>query len=111
MHPEPAIETPCCIVLTTVGSEADADDLARRIVLEGFGACVQVQAVKSFYRWQGELCVEPEWRLHIKSTKGMYPALEAFIRANHRYEVPEIVQLPVAAGLADYLQWVQGWSG
>ena len=37
---------------------------------------------------------------------GRYAALEAFIRERHSYELPEIVQLPITAGSADYLRWV-----
>jgi uncharacterized protein involved in tolerance to divalent cations len=42
----------------------------------------------------------------IKSTAAAYPALEARIRELHPYELPEIVALPVALGLPDYLNWI-----
>ena len=32
--------------------------------------------------------------------------LEAAIRAQHPYETPEIIALPVTCGLPDYLAWV-----
>ena len=43
----------------------------------------------------------------IKTTTARYAALEAAIRAAHPYELPEIVAVPVAAGLPDYLDWVR----
>ena len=47
----------------------------------GLGACAQLaKAIRSVYRWQGETCAEPEWRLAIKTTVGSYARLEAFIR-------------------------------
>ena len=48
-----------CIVLTITATEAQADTLARQIVQARLGACVQIHALKSVYRWEGALCDEP----------------------------------------------------
>lgn len=95
-----------CLVQTALSSETEAAALARQIVQARLGACVQVQAIKSFYVWQGQAHEEPEWLLNIKTRSALYPALEAFITEHHPYETPEIVQLPITAGSADYLAWV-----
>ena len=95
-----------CIVLTTTGTEDEADQLASAIVEARLAACVQIQRVRSVYVWQGETRREPEWLLSMKTRTGRYAALEAFIRERHGYEVPEIVQLPITAGAADDLRWV-----
>ncbi|WP_225785313.1 divalent-cation tolerance protein CutA [Xenophilus sp. Marseille-Q4582] len=95
-----------CLVLTTAGTEDEADQLATAIVEARLAACVQIQRVRSIYQWQGETRTEPEWQLSMKTRTGRYVALEAFIRERHSYEVPEIVQLPITAGSADYLRWV-----
>jgi periplasmic divalent cation tolerance protein len=100
-------ETPYCVVQTAVASQSQAGALARLIVEARLGACVQLQPIRSFYRWQGEVHDEPEFLLQIKTRRACFPALEAFIRAHHSYETPEIVQLPITAGSADYLQWLQ----
>lgn len=42
----------------------------------------------------------------IKTSTERYPALEAAIRANHPYELPEIIAVPVERGLPEYLGWV-----
>ena len=97
-----------CIVLTTTASEVEADTLARRIVEARLGACVQIQAIKSIYRWQGALCTESEWQLSIKTRQALFQELAQFIAAHHAYETPEIVQVPIAAGSAAYLRWVDG---
>lgn len=99
------------MVMTTVASEADAETLAQAIVQARLAACVQVQAIKSFYVWNDAPCATPEWLLLIKTRVGHYPALEVFIRERHSYEVPEIVQLPISAGSADYLGWVAAQTG
>ncbi|NMM07205.1 divalent-cation tolerance protein CutA [Polaromonas sp.] len=103
--------TAYCMVQTALASEAQAEALARLIVGARLGACVQLQPIRSFYRWQNEVRDESEFLLQIKTRQACYPALEAFIRAHHSYETPEIVQLPITAGSADYLQWLQAETG
>lgn len=99
-------ESAYCLVLTTVSTAQQAETLARQIVETGLGACVQIAAIRSVYRWQGALCDEPEQRLSIKTRWACFEALERFIRANHGYETPEIVQIPITAGSAAYLRWI-----
>lgn len=99
-------ESAYCLVLTTVSTAQQAETLARQIVETGLGACVQIEAIRSVYRWQGALCDEPEQRLSIKTRRACFEALERFIRANHGYETPEIAQIPITAGSVAYLQWV-----
>ena len=94
------------IVLTTVATEAQAELLARQIVESRLGACVQLQPLKSFYRWKGDVCIEPEWQLSIKTRRDRFVALAQFIATHHAYETPEIVQIPISAGSAAYLAWV-----
>ena len=98
--------TPYCVVLTTLDDEAKAQTLAQQIVQARLGACVQLQAIKSFYMWRGEARREPEFLLTIKTRSALYGQLQAFIRAHHSYETPEIVQLPITAGWPDYLAWI-----
>lgn len=100
------LETPYCVVLTTTSSEEHADELAKKIVAHKLAACVQVQQIKSYYMWKGEACHVPECLLFIKARKAQYQALEDFIRQHHSYEIPEIVQLPISAGLSGYLRWI-----
>ena len=99
-----------CLVLTTVSTAQQAEALARQIVEAGLGACVQIEAIRSIYRWRGVLCDEAEQRLSIKTRVDRFEALERFIRAHHSYETPEIVQVPMTAGSAAYLQWVDEGS-
>ncbi len=96
-----------CLVMSTTDQEAHAEALAGQIVAAGLAACVQVQAIKSFYVWQGQPEATREWLLMIKTREPLYAELERFIRANHPYETPEVVCLPITAGAADYLAWVR----
>ncbi len=100
-----------CVVQTALPTEAQAAELARAIVQARLGACVQLQALRSFYVWQDQAHDETEWLLSIKTRSALYPALEAHIRQHHPYETPEIVQLPITAGNAAYLAWVDEQTG
>ncbi len=42
----------------------------------------------------------------IKSTRELYPRLEAELTRLHSYDVPEIVALPVVDGAERYLAWI-----
>jgi periplasmic divalent cation tolerance protein len=99
------------IALTTVGNEAQAAALARSIVEAGLAACVQIEAIRSLYRWQGEVHDEPEWRLAIKTTSARYAELERHIKTNHTYQTPEIVRLAIDGGSQEYLGWIDECVG
>jgi periplasmic divalent cation tolerance protein len=71
-------------------------------------ACANVLGpATSFYRWEGRAEQATEYPVLIKSTSECYPRLEQAIRERHPYSLPEIIALPVEAGLAGYLSWVE----
>lgn len=97
------------IVLTTVGSDEQADAIASALVGERLAACVNiVPGVRSIYRWKGELARDDEWLLVIKTTTARFDAVRGRIRELHSYELPEILALPLVDGDAAYLEWVRG---
>lgn len=94
-------------VVTTVGSLADAQRLAKLIVAQRLGACVQVDpAVMSHYVWQGKQCEEPELRLTIKTLPDRLAALQALFDQHHPYELPQFLAAEMAASPA-YAGWVR----
>jgi periplasmic divalent cation tolerance protein len=99
------------VVLTTLGTRHDAVALARRLVEAGLAACVQLLPVDSVYRWKGALAEEAEILLLVKIAAERYAEVEAEIRAGHPYETPEVVMLPVTAGLPAYLGWISEVAG
>jgi len=95
------------VVLTNLPDRESALKLAGVLIDQRLAACVNVLAeCTSVYRWQGKVENAAEVPVMIKTTVASYPRLEAAIRANHPYELPEIVSVPVLAGLASYLEWV-----
>ncbi|MFT3812106.1 MAG: divalent-cation tolerance protein CutA [Acidovorax sp.] len=93
------------VVTTTVASAADAERLAAQAVQARVAACVQVEAITSHYVWQGAQQADAEWRLVCKTLPQAAPALRAWLRAHHPYEVPQLLTDTVEAE-ADYAQWV-----
>jgi periplasmic divalent cation tolerance protein len=87
--------------------QEDGARLAALLVERELAACVQIlPPVVSIYRWQGAIERANEVLLLIKTTRTAYPRLETTIKENHPYQTPEIVALPVEAGLNDYLNWL-----
>lgn len=95
------------VVLVTAGSEAEAESLARHLVEARLAACVSVLPVRSIYRWQEKIHAEPEWQLLVKADLSQFDAIAQAVTQHHSYEVPEIIALPIVAGLPDYLTWLQ----
>jgi len=95
------------LVLTNLPSREAAEKLAERVIAERVAACVNILApCQSVYRWKDEVQHDEEHPVLIKTTRARFPALEAALRAAHPYELPEIIAVPVTAGLPQYLQWV-----
>ena len=100
--------TPAIVVLVTVGSEREAETIATALLEERLAACVNVTSpVRSLYRWEGRIADDREWQLIIKTQARLFEALATRVRALHSYDVPEIIALPVLAGTADYVGWIQ----
>lgn len=94
-------------VTTTVGSLDAARTLAREILAQRLGACVQIDAgVTSLYFWQGQQQEEPEVRLVIKSLPGCEAALQSLFAQHHPYQVPQFLAQTLRASAA-YAGWVR----
>ena len=100
--------TSLLLILTTAPDQETAKRLAKSLVEQRLADCVNIlPQATSVYEWEGKLELEDESLLLIKSTKRNYPAVERALRANHPYELPEVLAVPVEQGLQDYLDWVE----
>ncbi len=95
-------------LLFTTAPDADiANSLAHQLVQSGLAACVkQLPPCQSTYRWQGQIESATEIPLMIISDDSRYAELEAWLKAAHPYDLPEIIALPCTQGLPAYLSWV-----
>ncbi len=94
-------------VITTVGTEEEANQLAEEMVARRHSACVNIVPIhRSVYRWQGKICDDREYLLIIKTLEQEYEAVEAAVRELHSYELPEILAFRVSRGEARFLEWI-----
>ncbi|KAK2515405.1 hypothetical protein Q9966_015364 [Columba livia] len=106
--PPPADPADLAAAFVTCPNETVAKELARAMVEKRLAACVNILPhVTSIYSWQGKLEEDGEVLLMIKTRSSRVPALAAFVRSAHPYEVPEVVAVPVTQGNPPYLQWVR----
>jgi periplasmic divalent cation tolerance protein len=95
------------VILITAGSADEAATIARTLVDEHLAACVNVvPGVRSFFFWEGRTQEAAETLLVCKSRRPLLDDLSRRVKALHSYTVPEVVALPIVAGLSDYLAWV-----
>lgn len=98
---------PLLLVITTVGTLGEAREMARTLVERRLAACAQITPIESFYRWQGQLQNDSEFRVLFKTRAELWPELEAAIRAQHRYELPAIHAIATTQAHAPYAEWVR----
>ena len=97
-------------ILLALSTFPDAE-IARRISNqlddERFAACANIlPAVESVYRWKEKIESGNETLVFFKVSEDRQSAFQDKLRSLHPYDVPEIIFVPVASGLQEYLQWV-----
>jgi periplasmic divalent cation tolerance protein len=96
------------VALITAPSREVAESIARMLVEKRLAACVNIlPPVRSIYRWEGKVSEEDEVLLLVKTRPELFSTrLLPAVQEMHPYQLPEIIALPVEAGLEDYLKWV-----
>lgn len=95
------------VVVTTVGTEEQANLLAEELVVQRLACCVNILPVqRSVYRWQGKICEDSEFMLIVKTGDEKYGEVEAAIQELHQYDLPEILAFNVTRGEKGFLEWM-----
>jgi periplasmic divalent cation tolerance protein len=95
------------VIITTTGTEDQANHLAEELVERRHAACVNILPIhRSVYRWQGQVCEDSEFLLIIKSTDSEWEGVQETVRELHEYELPELLAFNVAQGEERFLQWI-----
>jgi periplasmic divalent cation tolerance protein len=95
------------VVLVAVGNQKEAVRIGEGMVNARLAACANIiTGIQSIYHWKGKVVKTKEVLLILKSTKPRYRALERAIKTMHKYEIPEIIALPVKEGFKQYIGWV-----
>lgn len=99
---------PLWLGITTAPDEACARRLAEQAVSLGLAACAQLEPVQSVYRWQGQVEQATEWRVTFKCAPSAWAPLEAWVLAEHPYELPQWYGVAACAASDAYRAWVAG---
>ena len=95
------------IVFSTVPNRETGHKIADYLVEYQLAACVSlIPGLVSTYVWQGKLQHDEECLLMCKARTADYKKLEAALREQHPYELPEIIAVPLSNGLPEYLNWI-----
>lgn len=101
--------TDAIVVWTTAASEDEAVRFVRTLLERRLVACGTVfPGARSLYRWQGKLADEQEVVIMLKTRAARLDFLRAAFGELHPYKVPELLAMPVSAGLDKYLEWING---
>ena len=95
------------LVLTNMPDRETAIKLARSLVGKRLAACANVMdGCSSIFRWHREIQSDREIPVPIKTRADRFASLQNEILAPGPYEHPEIIAVPVEAGIQPYLDWV-----
>jgi periplasmic divalent cation tolerance protein len=95
------------LALSTFPDAEIAHRISNQLVSERFAACANIlPSVESIYRWKGKIESGNETLVFFKVSEDRQSAFQDKLRLLHPHDVPEIIFVPVASGLPEYIQWV-----
>ncbi|HEX7614052.1 MAG TPA: divalent-cation tolerance protein CutA [Thermoanaerobaculia bacterium] len=95
------------VVVTSVGTEQQALDIAHHLVESRLAACVNIlPGVRSVFRWKGKVQHEGEFLLLAKTVPGNFERVRAVMKELNAYELPEIVGFPADQVDPAFAKWV-----
>ena len=95
------------VVVTSVGTEEQALDIAHALVRSHRAACVNiVPNVHSIYRWKGRVCDDGEFLLLVKTRAKEFDAVREAIQKLNTYELPEVLAYRVDDASPAFAAWI-----
>ena len=95
------------VVFITCSSKKEALNIKDILLKEKKAACVNILGgIDSFFWWKNRIDSCREILLIIKSKRKLFNKIVALVKKAHKYEVPEIIALPIVEGNKDYLDWI-----
>jgi periplasmic divalent cation tolerance protein len=101
-----------CLIYATFPDTESARALAQSLLAEKLVACCNIlPAGESHYVWEGAMQVTSEVVMIVKTTTSAASQAIAHIKAQHPYDNPAILQIPVSDGAPEFMAWVAGQMG
>jgi len=95
------------LALSTFPDRETAQRISCQLVTEKLAACANIlPAIESVYRWKEKIETGNETLVFFKLSEDRQSTFQEKLRSLHPYEVPEIIFIPVASGLPEYLRWI-----
>lgn len=92
----------------TSGSLDEARKISRYLVQERYVACAQIIPwIESVYLWNNQIETNQESKIVLKARLEYYEAIKEIIKANCKYEIPEITYMTIDGGNEEYLNWLK----
>ncbi|CAA9991289.1 cutA homologue, putative [Plasmodium knowlesi strain H] len=94
------------VYVTAPGTDV-AEKISNVLLEDKLASCVNIiPGVLSLYHWKGEIARDNEVLMMIKTKKNLFSKIVDAVKANHPYEVPEVISVPIHQGSKDYLDWI-----
>lgn len=91
----------------TCGNLDEARAIARQLVEAKLVACANIIPwVESIFMWNQEIETAQETKVIFKTREDRFEEVKNFILKRAKYEVPEILKVPILGGHDEYLEWV-----
>jgi periplasmic divalent cation tolerance protein len=95
------------IVMVTAPDLKTARRLAKAALSRRLIACANlIPKLESHYWWKEKIETGTEVLIILKTRSSKLSALEKLILAEHPYDTPEFIVLPVSRGSQRYLDWI-----
>ena len=95
------------VVVTSVGTEEQALDIAHALIRNRQAACVNLLPnVHSIYRWKGRVCDDGEFLLFIKTRAREFQGVRETIQKMNTYELPEVLAYRVDDSSPGFATWI-----
>ena len=95
------------VVVTSVGTEDQALDVAHALVRSRRAACVNIiPNVHSVYRWKGRICDDGEMLLIVKTRASHFESVRETIHRVNTYELPEVLGYRVDWASPGFSSWI-----
>lgn len=99
------------LISWTCGTKEEAWEVAHFLAEENLIACAHITSIESIFRWGGKIEACPEVQVTFKTRESLFESVKEALVKKSKYEVPEILKIPIKGGYAPYIDWVLKSTG